>query len=36
VARLEVQAFARLTMFERTVNADENVGMTVALAHVWH
>ena len=27
---------AWLTMYERTVNADENVGMTVALFHGWH
>ena len=34
--RVEVQAGAWLTMYERTVNADENVGMTVALFHGWH
>ena len=31
VARLEVQVGARLTTFEPTANADENVGRTVAL-----
>jgi hypothetical protein len=30
-ARREVQAGARLTTFEPTANADENVGRTVAL-----
>jgi hypothetical protein len=36
VARLEVQAGARLTTFERTANADENVGRTIGLVHGWH
>jgi hypothetical protein len=36
VARLEVQVGARLTTFEPTANADENVGRNVALVHRWH
>jgi hypothetical protein len=36
VARLEVQVGARLTTFEPTANADENVGRNVALVHRRH
>ena len=33
---LAAMFFARLTTFERTANADENVGRTVALVHGRH
>jgi hypothetical protein len=36
VVRLEVQAGARPTSFERTGNTDANVGRTVAVVHGWH
>jgi hypothetical protein len=36
VARLEVQVGARLTRFERTANADENVERNVGLVHGRH